>query len=342
MTVGTRTVLVALVTVMGVGVLGLTSVSAGTAAIDHTSRFAAPATWRIAYMPTFESRTPTAVAAASPGKVTYHGGPVETQVKVVMVLWGSQWNTKKGDPDHESQYLSAFFRGLFGPQDTWSTAVTQYCQGATLFATSCGPAATGIVHPSASPLTLQWADTTAPAPHRPTDQDFVKELTKAASHVGHTTEASNRNVQYLIMTSSGNSTDGFAAPDGYCAFHATDHTKYGDIAFVNLPYQPDAGGICGAGEVNRGHMLDGASIVAGHEYVEAITDPFISPAWYYEHNGNQDEIADKCQDLNPGQRGGPKNITLSTGTFPVQGVWSNNDAKNGGCVTSYVSATNQH
>ena len=294
-------------------------------------------------MPTLGSHTPAAVTPTTPSKLTYHAGPVETNVKIVMVLWGSQWNTKKGDPDHESQYVFAFLRGLFGPRDTWSTALTQYCQDATLFATSCGPRTTGIVHPSVSPLTQRWADTTAPAPLHPSQQDFVKEATRAAGHVGNTTQASNKNVQYLVMTSSGNNAAGFTGPDGYCAYHATDQTKYGDIAFINFPYQPDAGKLCGAGEVNRGKILDSASIVAGHEYVEAITDPFPStnPAWYYENNNNQDEIGDKCQDLKPGRRGGPKNITLSTGTFAVQGIWSNNDG-NGGCVTSYVSAANQH
>lgn len=64
------------------------------------------------------------------------------------------------------------------------------------------------------------------------------------------------------------------------------------------------------------------------EYAESITDIFPSGGWL-DKNGS--EIGDKCA-----WSSASGNIILSTGTFPVQPLWSNAfNAGAGGCAMSY-------
>jgi serine protease len=72
------------------------------------------------------------------------------------------------------------------------------------------------------------------------------------------------------------------------------------------------------------------SIIAGHEYIETLTDPVVDAGWI---DSNSRESADKCEWLTSGP-GAMGDLHLSTGTFAVQSTWS--DAANnglGGCVT---------
>ena len=76
----------------------------------------------------------------------------------------------------------------------------------------------------------------------------------------------------------------------------------------------DAGANCGKDSVNgSGGLLDGVSIVEGHELAEAITDPLLN-AWY-DAGGN--EIGDKCAWT------GLEDITVSGRSFAVQPLWNN-------------------
>ncbi len=54
------------------------------------------------------------------------------------------------------------------------------------------------------------------------------------------------------------------------------------------------------------------------------------------------ENGDKCAWISPGSPGGAADITLTTGTFAVQSLWSNNLGSGGGCAIYYKSAVNQH
>jgi serine protease len=98
-----------------------------------------------------------------------------------------------------------------------------------------------------------------------------------------------------------------------------------------MPYITDAGAACGANFNGLGTDA-GITIVAGHEFAESETDPFPNTGWV---DGSGAEIGDKCAWISSGQ-GASADTTLSTGTFPVQSLWSNafnNGA--GGCVLSY-------
>ncbi|MBV9379118.1 MAG: hypothetical protein JO242_00405, partial [Streptosporangiaceae bacterium] len=88
----------------------------------------------------------------------------------------------------------------------------------------------------------------------------------------------------------------------------------GNIPYTNMPYVLDAGSSCGANSVQG--PLDGFSIVAGHEYAETLTDPEAGSGWL---DAQGSEIGDKCAWQNLFV------LNLSTGSFAMQPLWSNND-----------------
>ncbi len=260
--------------------------------------------------------------------LSYHGGlngiGVETAPRIFLVLWGSQWNNN--DPSGEAALLQAFYNGVGG--SSWLNSVTQYCQGlagGTIFCNGQGTPAGN----QSGMLAGVWADNASAAPSRPTQSQLAAEAVNAAGHFGNTTASSNASVQYVIATARGNSSSGFGVQ--YCAYHSSTSSTVGNVAYTNLPYITDAGASCGANFNGLGPNA-GITIVGGHEMGETISDQFPSTGWL---DSNGAENGDKCAWITSGQ-GASANITLSTGTFPVQSLWSNAfNSGVGGCVLSY-------
>ena len=281
-------------------------------------------------------RTVEAVAAeraARPARPTkskelsYHGGTggigVETAPRVYLVLWGSQWSN---DPSGEGAILQSFLNGV--GSSSWLNSVTQYCQGVASGTVFCGTSGTHAGNPSGI-LAGVWYDNATAAPTHPTQSQLAAEAVKAAPHFGNTTASSNASAQYVIATATGNSSSGFGTQ--YCAYHSSTSSSYGNVAYTNLPYITDAGASCGANFNGLGAKA-GITIVEGHELGETITDQFPSSGWL---DGNGAENGDKCAWISSGQ-GASADIALSTGTFPVQSLWSNAfNSNSGGCVLSY-------
>jgi hypothetical protein len=258
----------------------------------------------------------------------YHGGTggvgVETAPKIYLVLWGSQWNSN--DPSGEEALLVSFFRGVGG--SSWANTNTQYCQGVASGTYFCNGAGTPAGNQSGS-FVAAWYDNVSAAPSRPSQSQLAAEAVRAAAFFGNTSSASNASVQYVIATSHGNNASGFGTQ--YCAWHSSTSSTAGNIAYTNLPYITDAGASCGANFNGLGANA-GITIVEGHEMSESITDQFPNGGWL---DSGGSEIGDKCAWISSGQ-GASANIKLSTGTFPVQSLWSNAFNSNaGGCVLSY-------
>ena len=230
------------------------------------------------------------------GALSYGGGPVATSPVVYLDYWGSQWDS---DPNGVQQYLQSLFSGLGDASDSWSTSMTQYTDGSGSPVTFSG-----------SVLAGTWVDDAAPAPQSASQADIAAEAQNAASVFG----ASGPNADIFVVSPSGTSPDGFPNT-GFCAWHDWN----GTTAYTNMPYVLDAGSSCGANSVQN--QLDGFSIVGGHEYAEAVTDPEPSSGWVDQSNGQ--EIGDLCawQNLQA--------ISFDTGTFAMQPLWSDND---NGCV----------
>jgi hypothetical protein len=129
---------------------------------------------------------------------------------------------------------------------------------------------------------------------------------RAATHFGSLPAGA----QIMILTPSGLSQPGFVTA-GWCAYHWS--TVGAQVAYSYLPFMPDAGGSCGQNSVNSNGTFDGFSILGGHEYTEAITDP-LGGGWIDVGGA---EIADKCawHQLS--------NAVLGGSPFAVQSLWSN-------------------
>lgn len=280
-----------------------------------------------------EARTRhTQAAASTSNDLYYHGGTsdgsagtvgVETAPKIYLVLWGSQWTN---DPSGEASILQNFYRGVGG--SSWLNSVTQYCQGVASGTYYCNGAGTHAGNPTGI-LAGVFNDTGSAAPSHPRQSQLAAEAVRAAQHFSNTTASSNASAQYVIATAHGNNSSGFGRQ--YCAYHSATSSSVGDVAYTNMPYITDAGASCGANFNGLGPDA-GITIVSGHEMGETITDQFPSSGWL---DSGGSENGDKCAWISSGQ-GAAADISLSTGRFAVQSLWSNAfNGGAGGCVLSY-------
>ncbi|MCU1687642.1 MAG: hypothetical protein JWQ81_8381 [Amycolatopsis sp.] len=224
------------------------------------------------------------------------GGPVEHNTKVYLVFWGSQWDS---DANSVQSYLTDYFSGLGTGSERWTNVMTQYTDNSGN-ASSGNPVFGG-----------SWVDNGAAAPSSSTQSDISAEANRGAGHFG----VSGADTDIFVVSPSGTSPDGFPN-SGFCAWHDWN----GNVAYTNMPYVIDAGSGCGSNSVQD--QRDGFSIVGGHEFAEAETDPLAGNGWV--DSGGQ-ENGDLCawQGLTA--------LSESTGSFAVQPTWSN--AVNG-CATS--------
>ena len=255
--------------------------------------------------------------------MTWGGGSIQTAPAVYIVFWG--WHGS--DPAGQGPYQQAFFNGVGG--SSWNGSQTQYCNPTTdPTGLLCAAGASHVGNPGGV-LKGTWADETNPVPASPADPAIMAEAARAAAHFGNTTPASNASAQYIIDTPHGNSTSGFGTQ--WCAYHGAVGSSAGILSYTDFPYISDAGASCGQNFINSGTagLLDGVSIVGGHEFAESETDPVPSTGWTDSIGA---ETGDKCAwiQIGPGAAG---NVSLSTGTFAVQSLWSNaaNEGA-GGCV----------
>ena len=260
-------------------------------------------------------------------------GPVALAPKVYLVFWGRQWS---GETLGAANKLQALFRGLGGADDTWSTVMSQYCsklpKKAAIPTPSCPAKSKHIVHSAASPLAGVWFDNATDEPDTVDGFAISGEATLAAKHFGNTKPALNKNAVYVIANAPKTLPDGFPQ---FCGYHSwVDVKKVGQVAYVNLPYVPDLPRDACTTVPNPG-PLDGYTVTASHEYAETVTDfVFDSPTvgmggWWAGTGDSIEEIGDLCSDAVNDDLSGP--ITLDTGTFMVEGLFSN---ATGTCVLS--------
>ena len=265
-------------------------------------------------------------ARSSTSLLVSHGGPVETAPSVYIVWWGPQWAsgfTTGGYSSASAQaYVTAFFQNVGGT--AWINSTTQYCQGVPRGTTSCAghPAAVHITNP-AGQLKGAWQDVSA-VPSTVSQSQVAREAVKAAAHFGY-----NPNATYFVFTPSHVTMSGFGTI--WCAWHAATSSTAGKVAYAFMPYIPDAGAGCGKNFVNSGDnafgngYFDGFSVVGGHEYAEAQTDPRPSSGWI---SSGGVENGDKCAWAPTSA-----DISLADGhVYAVQPLWSNASRA---CVMSY-------
>jgi serine protease len=248
--------------------------------------------------------------------LAYNGGPVQHRPHVYLLLWGPNWST---DPKQKAtaSFMEKFYAGLgVQPQDSWSTITSQYGDGSGF------PAFTGPVYEGA------FQDTGTP-PSGTTGSQFAAEADAFAANKGITDLS---DAQIVIATQSGTCPSGFFAParcrgasGNYCAYHDASN-----LPFTNLPYLLDARTACGEYFINGSRGVDdGLSIVGGHEYAESITDPHPDSGWVDLNDQYGGEIGDKCAwGGDPWGGDDPAgDVTLVTGSFAMQSLWSNSAGK---------------
>jgi len=228
-------------------------------------------------------------AKGSGGNLVYHGGPIQKHPAIYVVYWGFTGST--ADPDGVQPYLNSFLSGLSGTP--YYDIMTQY------YSTAAG----NITDPKHE-FAGAWVDN-ASVPNQPSDTQVANEAIRAAAHFGYNYDAS-----YVVQLPHGAYNN-----LKWCAYHSVQNSAYGPVHYTNLPYQPDFPA-CGTDSVNSGAqgLLDSTSETAAHEVAETQTDPDTRTGWY-DAAGN--EIGDYCSYIDL------QNITLSTGTFATQPLWSN-------------------
>lgn len=271
-------------------------------------------------LPIFHGRVEQAKAARPirNSNLSSHGGAVQTALtpRVYISWWGPEWSTGFTTGSYTSAQAQTYNTDFFGNVggSSWNNVVKQYCQNVPSGTQNCAgvSGAAYVTNPSAQ-FGGAWNDTTA-VPASPTQTDIFNAAKRLAAKFGYSAQAT-----YLVYTPHGKSMSGFATQ--WCAWHSSGSTTSGTLAYGYIPYMPDAGASCGMNFVNATNnsygngYFDGFSVVAGHEYSEAETDPFPNSGWL-DRNGA--ENADKCA-----WSGSSANISLGGHVYAVQPTWSN-------------------
>lgn len=256
-----------------------------------------------------------------------HGGPVEVTPAVYISWWGPEWVSGFSTGGYTSSQLQTYETGFFGNVggSSWINSTTQYCQGVASGTVFCGSSGTHISNPTGQ-LKGTWNDSST-VPSSPTQSDIAAAAVRLMGQFGY-----SPNATYFVFTPSGKSMRGFGTR--WCAWHSSTSSSSGTLAYAYMPYVTDAGASCGQNFVNASNSsygngyFDGFSIVGGHEYAEAQTDPQPNSGWL---DGSGAENGDKCA-----WSSASTNISLGGNQYAVQPLWSNlanNSA--GGCVTSF-------
>jgi serine protease len=253
--------------------------------------------------------------------LTYGGGAVLSAPKVYLTFWS--WNVPNADPDAAAPYVTSFFQGIGG--SGWANIQTQYYYG---------PTHTQFITNPTNQYGGSWSDTSDALP--PVNTEFAgyaqAEAQAAVAHFGY-----DPNGVYFVLLPHGFDAD-FSGQ--YCAYHSNAQDPQGrDFAYAVLPYVTDFPTVnnslvtagCGVNFIPNSHhpRLDAFSMTGGHEYAEAVTDKDPNTGWF--DAATSKENGDKCQFVYSGP-GRYQEITLSTGIFGVQGLWSNAVS---GCVATY-------
>ncbi|MBV9149245.1 MAG: hypothetical protein JO024_05240 [Candidatus Eremiobacteraeota bacterium] len=224
--------------------------------------------------------------------MVWHGGPVQQTPHIYIVYWG--WTS---DPTGVFPRMQKFFNGVGGSQ--WLSSQAQYTDS------------TGHVGNQPNMLVKAWGDLTNKLPVVITQSALAAEAVRAVSHFAGSYSVSTN---YIIATPHLHSQAGFGVQ--WCAYHSTTSSPSGTVSWTYMPYMTDAGSSCGEHSVNSGSggVLDGVTIVGGHEQAETMTDPQLD-AWY---DNKGEETGDKCAWT------GLQNTPFGAwGTFPTQPLWSN-------------------
>jgi len=206
--------------------------------------------------------SPKGEAAQAP-LLQYQGGPLLSNVEIMVIYWGSAWASDPLQPELDKFFGFAVGSSIVGNLSEYSAP-----------GFSIGP---GKIMPS------QIIPTDPPNPVDDTQiQSFLQGLIDSG------TINPNANSLYFVFTPSGVTVtlQGFSSCQDFCGYHnffsATDGRA---VIYAAMPY-PDCAGCQFASTT-----FDSLTTIASHELSESITDPQLN-AWYDPNTG--EEIGDIC------------------------------------------------
>ena len=263
-------------------------------------------------------------AQTSAAHLGYYGGPVVSNVQVVVVFWGSAVSSVV------TNGIAGFFQNV--TNSTYFDLLSEY---ASTVPTAGGGAGTG---QSIGRGTYGGSFTIAPSicnttPCTVTDGLLQSELISQISDAHLPTPAldgnGNVNTLYMIYFPHGVTIrqGGATSCVQFCAYHGTTGSTFNS---KHLAYgvMPDFGSTSGCSSgCGGGSEFQNITSVSSHEMAETVTDvdvglatAFIPPlAWYDPNSSDKDgggEIGDICN----GQQSA---VTTPGGTYTVQQLWSN-------------------
>lgn len=257
----------------------------------------------------------TVTAAPAGAHLTYFGGKIISNVKLVMVLYGSGTYASFISNDTPPSMVS-FYQQLGN-----SSYLGWLCEYSTNNQ-SIGPGTYG----------GKFSITPSSANNQSTIGDANIQVELASQIAAGHLPAPDANTLYMVHFPSGKSirlsrTSRSCVAGGFCAYHGTFFSGTSEIYYAILP-DMSAGSGCDTGCGASAVPFNNQTSVASHEIIEAITDPEVGVAstfgpplgWYDASNGEIGDICNAQQTTFVGSDGF---------TYTVQKGWSNHD---GGCI----------
>jgi len=246
-------------------------------------------------------------ASDAPGSVKYYGGPVISHAKVYVVIWGSSV-----DATIQKQ-IGDYFKSV--TDSTYFDWMTQYNTNVKAVDGRDGTGQTigrgtfaglYVIKPSHTGTKID-------------DKDIQAELESQIAAGKLPKNDSDSLYMNYFPPGVTITIEGMTSCQEFCAYHEgfTSQTQ-GNIFYGVMP---DLGGMCLFGCGFYPNRFDAVTVVSSHELIEAVTDPFPTPAdkpafpqaW---NTTDGSEIGDLCAF---------SNVTLTTKglTYTIQGEYDN-------------------
>ncbi len=316
--------------------LGFFSVVPVKAQEDQASRLwqqaPLPKSTRPIHIVPFVTNPPAAddVISQSTVSLRYYGGPVVSNVQVVVVYWGANVNSEieaKIPGFYQAVTNSVYFDLL----SEYSTNVTPV-GGGTGTNQSIGQGS--YVEAVTITPTIGDCPPTCNITDAQIQTEILSQINAGNLPAPQYDSSGNDETEYAIYFPPGASISldgsGSCVSGGFCAYHSTGSYNSKNLAYGVFPDVYTGG--CSSGCGSSSTAFNNLTSVSSHELAETVTDVAVGDAvtigpplaWYDTSNG---ELADICN---------AQEATISTalGNYTVQKLWSNAFAA---CVVSGLS-----
>ena len=236
------------------------------------------------------------------GKLIYYGGPVLSNVKVILVLWGGATNVRY------STQLQRFYAAV--TSSSWFNIMSEL--------------KTPTQSIGSGSLNYTYNDTSAPTGRL--TQDTIELRLNTLISTGKV-PSPDANTYYAIHFAPGTAANDQCLTSGggtICGWHTMMYSSSNKAVYYAV--MPDQ---VGCGYCDSGNGLSDIFSLSSHELAEAVTDPGVGDGWL---DSNGEENADLCQNL---ANAVGTTVGRDGQTYAVQLLWSNAAGK---CISGVSSS----